>query len=76
VFAVLLAVASIGLIWLGTQIVDQSHGADPGGKVFIASWLESQLWVNPWLIGIGLVGLVASIPLLVVRRRRVSSRAT
>ncbi len=72
----LLAVGSIGLIWLGTQIVDQSHGADPSGKVFIASWLESQLWVNPWLIGIGLVGLVAAIPLLVVRRRRVSSHAT
>jgi hypothetical protein len=72
----LLAVASVGLIWLGTQIVDQSHGADPSGRLFIASWLESELWVNPWLIGIGLVGLVVSIPLLVVRRRRVSSQAT
>jgi len=76
VLAVLLAVASIGLIWLGTQIVDQSHGADPSGKLFIASWLESELWVNPWLIGMGLVGLLASILLLVFRRRRVSSQAT
>ncbi|HEX3298571.1 MAG TPA: hypothetical protein VHW68_00490 [Actinomycetota bacterium] len=72
VLVVPLAVASIGLIWLGTQIVDQSHGADPGGKRFIASWLESELWVNPRLVGIGLAGLLASILLLVVNRRRVA----
>jgi len=43
------------------QIVDQSHGADPSGKLFLASWLESELWVDPWMIGIGLVGLLAAI---------------
>ena len=75
VLASLVAVASVGLIWLGTQIVDQSHGPDPGGKLFIASWLESELWVNPWMIGIGLVGLLAAI-LLLVFGRRTSSQAT
>jgi hypothetical protein len=73
--AALLALASAGLIWLGTQIVDQSHGADPGGKLFLASGLESELWVNPRLIGIGLAGLLTAI-LLIVFRRRVSSQAT
>jgi len=76
VFTVLLAVASTGLVWLGTQIVDQSHGPDPGGKLFVASWLESELWVNPWLIGIGLAGLLTSILLLALRPRRVASQAT
>ena len=75
VLAVLVAVAGIGLIWLGTQIVDQSHGADPSGKLFVASWLESELWVNPWMIGTGLVGLLAAI-LLLVFGRRTSSQAT
>jgi len=65
--AALLTVASVGLIWLGTQIVEQSHGPDPGGKLFLAAWLESQLWVDPWLIGIGLVGLLSAIFLLVFR---------
>ena len=73
--AALLALASVGLIWLGTQIVDQSHGPDPSGKLFLASWLESELWVNPWLIGIGLMGLLTAIPLLVFHRP-VSSQAT
>lgn len=66
---------SAGSIWFGTQIVDQEHGADPGGKLFLASWLSSQLWVNPWLIGIGLAGLLAAI-LLLVSGRRTSARAT
>jgi hypothetical protein len=69
VLASVLAVVSIGLIWLGTQIVDQSHGPDPGGKLFIAAWLESELWVNPWLIGIGVIGLVAAILVLVLGPR-------
>ncbi len=71
----LIAVASVGLIWLGTQIVDQSHGPDPSGKLFLASWLSSELWVNPWLIGIGLGGLLAAI-LLLVSGRRTSSQGT
>ena len=73
--AALLALASVGLILLGTQIVDQSHGADPSGKLFLASWLESELWVDPWMIGIGLVGLLAAI-LLLVFGRRTSSQGT
>jgi hypothetical protein len=75
VLATLVAVAGVGSIWFGTQIVDQSHGADPSGKLFLASWLSSELWVNPWLIGIGLAGLLAAI-LLLVSGRRTSARAT
>ena len=74
VLASLVAVASIGSIWFGTQIVDQSHGADPSGKLFLASWLESELWVNPWLIGIGLAGLLATLLVLAFGRR--TARAT
>ena len=69
VLASLVAVASVGLIWFGTQIVDQAHGADPSGKLFLASWLESELWVNPWLIAVGLAGLVAALLVLVFGKR-------
>ena len=75
VLASLVAVASIGLIWFGTQIIDQDHGADPGGKLFLASWLSSQLWINPWLIGIGLAGLVVAL-LVLLFGRGTSSRET
>ena len=71
----LLLVVSAGLIWLGTQIVDQSHGPDPGSKLFVASWLGSELWVDPWLIGLGLVGLLTGI-VLVAFGGHTSSAAT
>jgi len=73
VLASLIAVASLGFIWIGTQILDPEHAADPGGKLFLASWLSSQLWVNPWLIGIGIAGLLAA-SLVLVFGSRISSR--
>jgi hypothetical protein len=73
VLASLLAVASVGLIWLGTQIVDQSHGPDPGGKLVVAAWLESEVWLNPWLVGLGLIGGVTAVLLFAVRRRTLSA---
>jgi hypothetical protein len=68
----LIFLVSVGLIWFATQIVDQSHGPDPGGKLFVASWLESELWVNPWLLGVALVGLIAAALLFAIPRRRTS----
>jgi MFS family permease len=60
----LVFLVGIGLIWLGAQTVGQEHGADPRNKVMVANWLETELWVNPWLIGIGLVGLMVAVLLL------------
>jgi len=74
VVASVLASVGVALIWFGTQIVDQSQ-TEPGGKLFLASWLESQLWINPWLVSLGLVGLTAAIVVLVLRGRT-SSQAT
>jgi hypothetical protein len=72
--AALVFLTSLGLIWLGTQIVGQEHGADPGGKLFVAAWLDSELWVNPWLVGAGLIGVVAAVLLFAVSPR--TPRAT
>jgi hypothetical protein len=68
----LLALVSIGLMWFGTQTTGQEHGADPRNKLLVASWLETELWVNPWLLGIGLVGLMAAFLLFAIPRRRTS----
>jgi hypothetical protein len=66
---VILAVLSIavGLVWFGTQTVGQDHGADPRGKVFVLGWLETELWVNPWLVGIGVLMIMFGVVLLVRR---------
>jgi hypothetical protein len=69
-FGALVLLASLALIWLGTQILDQAHGRDPGGKLFLAGWLSSELWVNPWLVVVGIVGVAAAVILLVYRGTR------
>jgi hypothetical protein len=37
---------------------------DPKGKFLIASWLASELWLNPWLLIAGLVSLAVAGTLL------------
>ena len=72
---ILLALMGIAAIWFGTQTVDQSHGSDPSGKEFVAGWLSTELWMNLWIAGLGLLLLVAGIisfvhPRLTSRRAR------
>ena len=39
-----------------------SWTGDPANKVFIASWLESEMWINPWLLLIGVTtGILAVV---------------
>jgi LPXTG-motif cell wall-anchored protein len=47
-----------------------SWTGDPKGKVLIASWLASELWLNPWLLVLGLAALVTAIVLLLRGRRK------
>lgn len=42
----------------------------PRNKVLIAAWLETELWVNPWLVGGGFVMLIASVVLVEIYGRR------
>jgi hypothetical protein len=60
----------VGLVWFGTQTVGQEHSGDPNNKVFVASWIETQLWMNPWLVAIGGLMLATAVLLLLVSPRR------
>lgn len=41
---------------------------DPKDKILIASWLASEVWLNPWLLVTGLVAL--GVALALFRRSR------
>lgn len=41
---------------------------DPKDKILIASWLASEVWLNPWLLVTGLV--VLGVALALFRRSR------
>jgi hypothetical protein len=65
-----LALIGVAMMWLGTQTVGEEHGVDPRNKVLVAAWLETELWVDPWLVGGGLVILIAAVVLFAVSRPR------
>jgi hypothetical protein len=67
--SILLALIGIAAIWFGTQTVDQDHGPDPGGKVFVWGWLSTELWMNLWLVGLGMLLLVAAVVFFLVYPR-------
>ena len=67
--SLLLALIGIAAIWFGTQMVDQEHGPDPDGKVFVLGWLSSELWMNLWLLGLGMFLLMAAVVFFIVYPR-------
>ena len=38
-----------------------SWTGDPNSKVFVASWLESEMWVNPILLLVGVTTLILAV---------------
>ena len=52
-------VATVGMAEIAFAVQIRSwHGrgswtGDPSNKVFVASWLESEMWINPWLLLVG-----------------------
>lgn len=68
------AVGAAGIVALVFSIELRTwHGrgtwtGDPKGKVLIASWLASELWLNPWLLAASLVAIAVTI--LLVRAGR------
>jgi hypothetical protein len=48
---------------------------DPKSKILIATWLASELWLNPWLFLVGIVAIGIGVALFVVGRRRTSTSA-
>ncbi|MGZ5294082.1 MAG: hypothetical protein ACXWFU_07625 [Actinomycetota bacterium] len=67
--SVLLALMGVAAIWFGTQTVDQEHGPDPSGKEFVAGWLSTELWMNLWIVGLGLLLLVTAVAFFLVYPR-------
>jgi hypothetical protein len=67
---VLLALAGAVEMALAVQIVEQGS-PEPSGRLFVAGWLEMELWVDVPLFVAGLASLVAAISLLWLRRTRV-----
>jgi hypothetical protein len=67
----IVTISAVGLafIWLGTQTVGQEHGPDPRGKIFVASWIETELWVNPWLLALGVLMVATAVTLFAIHRR-------
>jgi hypothetical protein len=59
--SVLLALMGVAAIWFGTQTLDQDHASDPSGKEFVAGWISTELWMNLWIVGLGLLLLVAAL---------------
>jgi hypothetical protein len=64
-----LALTGVAAVWFGTQTVSQEHGPDPRSKVFVAGWLDTELWLNPWMVGLGVLLLVAAVILFVAYPR-------
>jgi hypothetical protein len=60
-----LLVAALGIVEItfAVQITSQEAcSGDPcRGKIFVAGWLESELWVNPWLVLAGVSTLVVAV---------------
>ncbi len=38
-------------------------------KVFIASWLESEMWINPWLLLVGVTTGILAVAIFVTYPR-------
>jgi hypothetical protein len=58
-------IASLGIaeIAFAVQITnDESCSGDPcKGKIFVAGWLESEMWVNPWFLLAGVSTLIVAV---------------
>ena len=65
---VLMIVAVIELI-LAVELVSDATVVDPRYRLFLASWLETELWVDLRLLGAGLVTFAAALALLATARR-------
>jgi hypothetical protein len=60
-----LLVAAIGIaeITFAVQITnDESCSGDPcKGKLLVGAWLESEMWINPWVLLAGVSTLILAV---------------
>ena len=47
-----------------------SWTSDPKGKILLATWLASELWLNPWLFLLGVIATSFAVALFWTGRRR------
>jgi hypothetical protein len=59
----LIANLGIAQIAFAVQITTQEAcSGDPcSGKIFVAGWLESEMWVNPWFLLAGVSTLIVAV---------------
>jgi hypothetical protein len=65
--ALLVGLAAVQMV-LAVRIQTDAD-PEPRGMVFLASWLESQLWIRPWLLATGGATLLVALVLLITSRR-------
>jgi hypothetical protein len=70
---VLLATVGIAEIAAAVQIRTW-HGrgswtGEPSNKVFVAGWLASEMWINPWLLLVGVTTVVLAVVTFVLYPR-------
>jgi hypothetical protein len=67
--AIAVMAAGFGLMAFATQTADEVQDPVPH-KVELAHWLETGLWVQPWLLFAGAVVLLAGVVVAVLARER------
>jgi hypothetical protein len=62
VFAATVGIAEIAFaIQIRTWHGRGSWTGDPRNKVFVASWLASEMWINPWLLLVGVTTMILAV---------------
>ena len=78
---VTLLVATIGIAQIAFAVQIRTwHGrgswtGDPRNKVFVASWLASEMWINPWLLLVGVATMILAVVIFFVYPRLADRRA-
>ena len=68
--SLIVALGGVAAIWFGTNTMDPEHGVDDAsGQVFVGGWFGIEFWIYPWLIGLGVLLLVAALIFFVVYPR-------
>jgi len=67
--AVALLVAALVEAILAVELVGQGASVDPRFRVFLAGWLETEVWVDLRLLAAAVVAFAGAVTLLLATRR-------
>jgi len=46
-----------------------SWAGHPNNRIFVASWLASEMWIDPWLLLVGITTLIFAVVIFFMTRR-------